>query len=331
MKSPADSDDMLLREIRSAMSPTAAEEGRLRARLGAALGIAALPAPASLDTPLGAGPSGAGVQGSTAPSLDAPLGAGPSGAEVLGSTAASPGLWGIGWRSGIQGLGKQLIAAGIVAASGFGLGYVAGGAESVDPAAQRAVGSASARSREVPAAPDTPSRARVREAPAAAVEPGLDAMVEPPGQGAEEALVGEGTARHGGTPGARRSAAALHEAPGAQDAGAAAGETADPRGRRASLDEEALQLRRVGRSLRDGHPLLALKILDDLEIRVPNGALREERVAARLMARCLVGDRDAPATAAAWLRDHPKSVYAPRLRASCPQRVETDQEELVRP
>jgi hypothetical protein len=85
-----------------------------------------------------------------------------------------------------------------------------------------------------------------------------------------------------------------------------------------TLSEEALELRRVDRALRSQMPVLALSLLNDLDSRIPRGALGEERAAARLMARCMTSDPDATAAASAWLRVHPRSVYAPRLRESCP-------------
>jgi hypothetical protein len=65
-------------------------------------------------------------------------------------------------------------------------------------------------------------------------------------------------------------------------------------------------------------PVLALSLLNDLDSRIPRGALGEERAAARLMARCMTRDPDATGAASAWLKTHPRSVYAPRLRESCP-------------
>jgi hypothetical protein len=85
-----------------------------------------------------------------------------------------------------------------------------------------------------------------------------------------------------------------------------------------TLTEEAREVRRVDRALRSQMPVLALSLLNDLDSRIPHGALGEERAAARLMARCMTSDPDATAAASSWLRTHPRSVYAPRLRESCP-------------
>jgi hypothetical protein len=84
-----------------------------------------------------------------------------------------------------------------------------------------------------------------------------------------------------------------------------------------TLSEEARELQRVDRALRNGNPSLALGLLTELDERVPRGVLLEERAAARLIARCLNGDADAAIAAVTWLERHPASVYAPRLRAAC--------------
>ena len=91
------------------------------------------------------------------------------------------------------------------------------------------------------------------------------------------------------------------------------GRATDPR----SLTEEADALRRVGQALREGQPEMAGQILDDLDARIPSGTLGQERRAARLMVRCRTGDSSARAAARAWLARHARSVYAPRVRASC--------------
>jgi len=94
-----------------------------------------------------------------------------------------------------------------------------------------------------------------------------------------------------------------------------------------TLSEEARELRRVDRALRSEMPVLALSLLNDLDSRIPRGALGEERAAARLMARCMTRDPDATAAASAWLKAHPRSVYAPRLGESCPFAGEASGEE----
>lgn len=87
-----------------------------------------------------------------------------------------------------------------------------------------------------------------------------------------------------------------------------------------TLSEEARELRRVDSALRGGMPLLALGILNDLDRKIPRGALGEERAAARLIARCQNGDGGARSSAALWLEKNSRSVYATRVQASCMER-----------
>lgn len=56
-----------------------------------------------------------------------------------------------------------------------------------------------------------------------------------------------------------------------------------------SLSEEVRTLRRVERALREQNPRLALALLGDLDRAVPSGQFGEERLAASIQARCLLG------------------------------------------
>ena len=87
-----------------------------------------------------------------------------------------------------------------------------------------------------------------------------------------------------------------------------------------TLSEEARELQRVDRALRNGMPTLALGILRELDERIPRGALLEERAAARLVARCQNGDAEAPRAARIWLQRNPRSVYVTRLEAACTEK-----------
>jgi hypothetical protein len=87
-----------------------------------------------------------------------------------------------------------------------------------------------------------------------------------------------------------------------------------------TLSEEARELRRVDNALRGGMPLLALGILNELDRKIPRGALGEERAAARLIARCQNGDTGARSSSGAWLEKNSRSVYAARVRTSCTER-----------
>jgi hypothetical protein len=62
----------------------------------------------------------------------------------------------------------------------------------------------------------------------------------------------------------------------------------------------------------------ALDILAELDERFSSGALLEERAAVRVLALCAAGDVGAALQArGAFLEQHPTSIYAPRVRASC--------------
>jgi hypothetical protein len=179
---------------------------------------------------------------------------------------------------------RQLATGSVIAALGFGAGYGTARIQGSPSPAPRAEAHAGSPHRvEAPRAP----AARTPEAPLAA---------------APASVPSERT---------RPRSSPLPSAPAAEARDSA------------SLSDEALELRRVDRALRGNSPLLALGILDDLDRRIPRGALREEREAARLMARCKLGDGAARAAAARWLERHPRSVYAPRLRTFC---VEPDGE-----
>jgi hypothetical protein len=85
---------------------------------------------------------------------------------------------------------------------------------------------------------------------------------------------------------------------------------ADPAG-------ELVLLRRVEKSLRANDPALALALLDELDERFPRTALGEERLAARVIAHCAVGDGGARLRAESFLRERPGSVYAERVQTAC--------------
>jgi hypothetical protein len=185
--------------------------------------------------------------------------------------------------AGLQGLGKQVIAAVAIGAAGFGAGLATGRVGQVEDA------------RVVPVA----APARSPESPRAMSSPGATADPVPE----EPALPGD-------------APPTLVEAPRASGS-APNGRAADAR----SVTEEADALRRVGQALREGQPQMAGQMLDDLDARIPRGALGEERHAARLMVRCRTGEPGAPAVARAWLARHGRSVYAPRVRGSCDERT----------
>lgn len=83
-------------------------------------------------------------------------------------------------------------------------------------------------------------------------------------------------------------------------------------------EEELALLRRADRAVRADNAALALALVAELEARYPDSRLLEERRAIELMAYCRVGASDARARAQRFLREHASSVYAGRVRETCP-------------
>jgi hypothetical protein len=85
-----------------------------------------------------------------------------------------------------------------------------------------------------------------------------------------------------------------------------------------TLREEADLLRRAQASLNEGDAATALARLDELGIRHPDGMLREERLASRVVALCAAGRAsEARREAERFLAESPLSIHAGRVRASC--------------
>ncbi len=85
-----------------------------------------------------------------------------------------------------------------------------------------------------------------------------------------------------------------------------------------SLVEELSLLRAAQGSLRSGGADRALDLLSQHASRFPDGALREERLALRVVALCDSGRRsEARAAAEQFVRGAPNSVLVERVRASC--------------
>ncbi|WP_437595363.1 hypothetical protein [Sorangium sp. So ce590] len=123
--------------------------------------------------------------------------------------------------------------------------------------------------------------------------------------------------------------------PGAEDAarapstGGGEREPARPRGGQpatpSTLAAEMALLREAQDAVRDGDPSAALDRLDDLGARFPEGQLREERMAARVLALCAAGRApEARAEAERLLGEAPGSVHMGRVRASCAFRENLD-------
>jgi hypothetical protein len=86
------------------------------------------------------------------------------------------------------------------------------------------------------------------------------------------------------------------------------------------LAEETALLAASNAELRGGDARRALTLLDDYDRRYPGGVLREEVLATRVIARCQMGltpDATSRQAADLFLRRHPASPLAPRVRSSC--------------
>jgi hypothetical protein len=95
-------------------------------------------------------------------------------------------------------------------------------------------------------------------------------------------------------------------------------ENEPPRGSASALQEETRALAAVQQALRDEKPEKALELLESQDRSFMNGSLQAERAAARVLALC-AGHRVSAARAAAadFLKNHPESPIANRVRQSC--------------
>jgi outer membrane protein assembly factor BamD (BamD/ComL family) len=93
---------------------------------------------------------------------------------------------------------------------------------------------------------------------------------------------------------------------------------AAPPARARTLAEETKLLLAAHGALEKGDAAGALEQIDRLGALYPEGALAEERRAARVLALCAAGRREeARREAERFLAEEPRSIQAARLRASC--------------
>ncbi|WP_438010685.1 hypothetical protein WME89_19760 [Sorangium sp. So ce321] len=295
---------------RSAEEPSSADRARIREKLLRRAGaLAAAQATASATT------STASATLPAAPSAVAGgAGAGGAAATGAGGMAATGAGAAVPFAAG--GLGGLLAKIGAAAAL---LGALGGGAAvalrepPAAPAARHAavhvtriteaginapppaLATAAAPSNTAAAAPPVPPRLPAAPPAAEASGPGEPSPVTP-------------------TP-ARRVPPAF---PVGSDARApsAASASASPAG--STLPGELALLRGAQGALRAGDAGRALALLEDHAAEFRDGALREERRAARVFALCALGRIDeSRAEAARFLRDAPRSPLAERVRAAC--------------
>jgi outer membrane protein assembly factor BamD (BamD/ComL family) len=94
--------------------------------------------------------------------------------------------------------------------------------------------------------------------------------------------------------------------------------TAKPSADAASIAAEVALMQRAQSALAAGDSARSLEALDALSARHPDGVLREEREAARVLALCASGRVDeARALGQRFLAQTPNSVQAARVRGSC--------------
>jgi hypothetical protein len=97
-----------------------------------------------------------------------------------------------------------------------------------------------------------------------------------------------------------------------------AGTFPDDTPRSSDLSLEARALSGVQRAVREGRSSEALALLDQQDRDFPQGELRQERVAARVVALCAAGKASqARALAASFLAQAPRSPLAARMRTIC--------------
>jgi hypothetical protein len=302
-------------EAARAAGPTAEDRARVRtalaARLAAAASSAALPA--------------------GKPAVGAPPAA-----------AASPGAL-------AAGAGAKLVVAGVlIGATGFGAGLFAGKASppperaryGVDVQALRRAHMAEHMGDRAPVAP-APKASPV-DPPAPPAPTSVEGPTPIPVGSTSVGSTSVGSTSVGSTsvaptpvaererppvpPGPsvpRRLPAPPAGAPAAAEAPAAgpvaAADPSEPASRKASsLVEETALLREAQTKLGAGDAAAALARLDELGARHPDGLLREERLAARIVALCAAGRVDEARRAAAqFLAEAPLSIHAARVRASC--------------
>jgi hypothetical protein len=128
-------------------------------------------------------------------------------------------------------------------------------------------------------------------------------------------------------------------APVGSESSVRSGDTRPPRARvraprvvRSGRDDDRLAaevalLSRAERAIRSREAPLALALLEELDREFPSSALREERAAARVLARCLANSegadaREAQASARRFISQGTPSVYAERIRQVCSLAVE---------
>lgn len=138
-------------------------------------------------------------------------------------------------------------------------------------------------------------------------KPKSDALVAPPASTTNEAPIPQAP------PARPRRRAASPRRPSAPPS------TANRPAPGIALNEELGLLARAQAALSSGQAAQALALLEEHAASYPDGALREERMAARVFALCALDRREeARAEAQQFVGNAPRSPLAARVRAACP-------------
>lgn len=228
-------------------------------------------------------------------------GAATMGAVGLGAatSAGRPSPWG-----SLQATGKlgALVGAGLLGV-GFFSGYLARSSLSAEP--RPMPGTAVS----VEAAP--PQATLPEEATPGAAQPGATQLLVAPASRIDEPPPTELGAAPEPEPAARSRERASGAARRSGGPPLAAATPPAP-------NEELALLQRAERAVRADNAALALALIGELEARHPHSTLLEERGAIELLAHCQAGATDAGRRATRFLRAHPSSLYAGRIRELCP-------------
>ena len=269
----------LFSAAREELAPPEQARARVRARLAAKLGTAAIGVAAATAVTTAAA--------SGAPGAPATVTATVSGASAK---AAAASMTTVAAKGGALALAVKL-AAPFVLAGALASAFVAARRPEAAIAPPRAV----AASMATPATPATPvaSEAAPETLPvmAAADLPSAVPNLGPP----------------------RRATKAERISP------PSAGTEVAPRDAAEEAREEAALVSRIDAELRAGRPSAAAKLAAEHERRFPRGLLVEEREGARVLARCatLAEGRRAGSGAEAYLASHPRSPLRERILATC--------------
>jgi hypothetical protein len=243
-------------------------------------------------------------------------------AGAAAASASASGAVRPAWRS----LGWMLAGVSVGLCAGYWLGYQRVGASLAERGATLDSVHASASS-----GLETPSHDASATPPAGSRAP-ADGAAAPSAAGAAPAAMGDVSHGDGASQPGRLAPRAdgvppaletLHQRSASAGGARAVPRPATDRESRDRFAAEVALLGRAERAIRGGEAALALVLLEQLEREFPSSALRVERAAARVLARCeasrsgSTAERAAAQSAARELLSQGSSVYAGRVRELC--------------